>query len=457
MLQVSVLGGQVISDRGTGGVRARSSRAAALVGFLAVHAGSPQSRQRIAGLFWPDSADAQALTNLRRELHYLRQVLGDEPSLVVTSRDLCWRDSATCRVDVRVFAVEREGALAAAGDGERVVARASAAVAVYGGDFLAGLYDDWLLEARSALERQCVDLCDLICATRARMGDLAGAVDAARRRIRLQPLEEVGYRTLMRLQADLGDRAGAMSAYHHCASVLERELGVVPDPATRQALRRVLARVEPAGAGGAGRGGGGRAVRVRRGAAGGPVRGAGAAGGPVAGRGGGPRRPGAGPRGRRGREDPAGGRGRRAGAVAGRGGGHGAVLRHIGFWHVGAAGAGPGGRLAAEPGGAGGDGGARSGLAGRGGPAGARGRGPRRSGLAGRGGRGLRPRAEAAAIRAGGPGWTGWGPRAGAAAIRAGGPRCWGPRAGAAACRGRPRAMIDAWQRHLFLRGWRGR
>ena len=95
----------------------RSSRTVALVGFLAAHAGSPQTRQRIAGLFWPDSTDAQALTNLRRELHNLRQVLGDEPSLVVTSRDLCWRDTETCRVDLRIFDIERKAALAAAAVG----------------------------------------------------------------------------------------------------------------------------------------------------------------------------------------------------------------------------------------------------------------------------------------------------------------------------------------------------
>ena len=51
----------------------------------------------------------------------------------------------------------------------------------------------------------------------------------------------------MRLQADLGDRAGAVSTYHHCASVLERELGIVPDPATRQAFQRLMARAGPAG------------------------------------------------------------------------------------------------------------------------------------------------------------------------------------------------------------------
>jgi hypothetical protein len=58
-------------------------------------------------------------------------------------------------------------------------------------------------------------------------------------------LEEVGYRTLMELQADLGDRASAVSTYHHCASILERELGVSPDQATRKAVQRLLAHHHP--------------------------------------------------------------------------------------------------------------------------------------------------------------------------------------------------------------------
>ena len=248
MLQVTLLGEQVITDDGTG-LRARSSRAMALVAFLVAHAGVPQPRPRIAGMFWPDSTDAQALTNLRRELHHLRQVLGDDCSLVVTPRDLCWRDSGTCRVDLRTFETERQAALAAAaaGDDDGVRVHAGAAVAAYRGDLLPGLYYDWLLEARSELERQCADLCDLLCAARAHTGDLTGAVDAVRRRIQLRPLEESGYRTLMLLQADLGDRAGAVSTYHHCASVLERDLGVSPDPTTQQAFQRLMAERDPAG------------------------------------------------------------------------------------------------------------------------------------------------------------------------------------------------------------------
>ncbi|HSR86265.1 MAG TPA: AAA family ATPase [Streptosporangiaceae bacterium] len=248
MLYVSLLGEQAITGDTTND-RTSSSRAVALVAFLAVHAGSPQSRQRIAGLFWPDSTDSQALTNLRRELHHLRHLLGEEPSLVVTSRDLCWRDAATCRVDVRVFDIERNATLAAAAtkDDDRVLEHAALAIGHYRGDLLPGMYDDWVLDARSELERQCVHLCDLLCEARTRRGDLTGAVDVTRRRIQLQPLEEMGYRTLIQLQADLGDRAGGVSTYHHCASVLERELGISPAPATQRVFQRLVAHADGAG------------------------------------------------------------------------------------------------------------------------------------------------------------------------------------------------------------------
>jgi len=144
VLHVSLLGEQAITDAASGAVHLRSSRTIGLVAFLVVHAGMPQTRQRIAGLFWPESTDAQALTNLRRELHHLRHVLGNEPSLVVTSKDLCWRDTRTCHVDVRTFGVERAAALAAAAvdDTAGTLAHATAAIAQYCGELLPGTYDE---------------------------------------------------------------------------------------------------------------------------------------------------------------------------------------------------------------------------------------------------------------------------------------------------------------------------
>ncbi|MFF4601115.1 ATP-binding protein [Amycolatopsis sp. NPDC001319] len=244
MLYVSLLGEQSVTHGATGPAVTRSPRAIALVGYLVTHAGLPQPRQRIASLFWPDSSDAQARTNLRRELHHLRQVLGADSALLATATDLSWQDTPRCRVDVRVFDAERRAALAA-GEDEEVRAHAGAALAEYRGELMPGLADEWLFEPRNELEQQCVALCDLLGDAQCRLGDLAGAAETARRRIRLRPLEELGYRTLMELQADLGDRAGAVSTYHQCAAVLERELGVAPDRATQAALRRLLADAVP--------------------------------------------------------------------------------------------------------------------------------------------------------------------------------------------------------------------
>jgi DNA-binding SARP family transcriptional activator/tetratricopeptide (TPR) repeat protein len=242
VLRISVLGEQVVEDPATGEVRARSSRSVALVGYLALHGGAPQSRQRLAGLFWPESGDAQALTNLRRELHLLRRVLAGDASLVVTASDLCWRDTDTCQVDLRVVRSRRTQAREAAragapGDALRL---ATEGIAAYGGDFLPAVYDEWAIEARDTIRRECVELCDLAAELGSETGDLSVAAAAARRRIALEPLEEVGYRTLMRLQTEAGDRGGAISTYHHCASVLEQQLGVAPDVETRSALERLM-------------------------------------------------------------------------------------------------------------------------------------------------------------------------------------------------------------------------
>lgn len=52
-----------------------TARLQALVGYLLLHRTAPQARDHLAFLFWPDTNEAQALTNLRNLLHKLRQAL----------------------------------------------------------------------------------------------------------------------------------------------------------------------------------------------------------------------------------------------------------------------------------------------------------------------------------------------------------------------------------------------
>ena len=243
MLHVSLLGARTVVDDATGEIRSRSSRTLALIALLASHAGTPQPRARIAGTFWPDSPEPQALTNLRRELHHLRALLRDDELVVVTPRDLTWCDGAACRVDLRDFDRARQAALAAAPDDlERVLAQGTAALTAYRGELLPGLYDDWTLARREELARACGELCALVTDAARRTGHWDVALRAARRRVELAPLDEEGHRQLIRLQAARGDRAGAMRTFHHCAGLLLEELGLEPDAAT---TRLVAELVEP--------------------------------------------------------------------------------------------------------------------------------------------------------------------------------------------------------------------
>src|SRR5262249_30902971 len=66
------------------------------------------------------------------------------------------------------------------------------------------------------------------------------AIDHAEALLRHDPLQEEGYRALIRLHAAAGDQASAMRAYQTCAAVLERELGITPAPRTRRLYQRLL-------------------------------------------------------------------------------------------------------------------------------------------------------------------------------------------------------------------------
>ncbi|RZL82874.1 MAG: SARP family transcriptional regulator [Rhodococcus sp. (in: high G+C Gram-positive bacteria)] len=253
MLTVYLLGEQRVSDPADSRVGPISSRAIALLAYLVLHAGLAQSRTRLAGLFWPESSEQQARTNLRRELHNLRGLLGADGALAADGPTLTWTGSPSCRVDVDTFRNERSTALAALADSDprAFLDHADRAIDVYRGELMPGTYEDWVLDHREVLRRQCVELCGATVRVLRESGDVDTATACARRRIQLDPLEEVGYRTLMELQAASGDRAAAMTTYHRCAAVLETELGVAPSPATARLFDNLLGEHSKPGSAGA--------------------------------------------------------------------------------------------------------------------------------------------------------------------------------------------------------------
>jgi DNA-binding SARP family transcriptional activator len=229
--------------RGDAPVAALSPREQSLLAYLLLHRDVPSSRQHLAYLFWPDSTDTQARSQLRKLFYRLRQDLPDADAyLHVDTQTAGWRSEVPFTLDVAEF--ERALALAAEKDQLGQHAEACAALeraaALYSGDLLPGCYDDWIVPDRArlslsylhALER-LVELCE-------QGREYQRAIEHAQRLLHHDPLYEPTYRALMRLHALTGNRAAALRAYHTCATTLQRELDVDPSPDTQQAYERLL-------------------------------------------------------------------------------------------------------------------------------------------------------------------------------------------------------------------------
>jgi DNA-binding SARP family transcriptional activator/predicted ATPase len=214
-----------------------TNRMQALFSYLALRAGVPQSREHLAFLFWPDSTEPQARTNLRQLLHHLRSALPDGGLFIETdSQNIIWRASTEFAFDVADFESAASRAEEASRKGNARLARKELedAVRLYCGDLLPGLYDEWAEVERARLRQKHCSILGRLVSLLEQAGDYTPAVSFAERLVSQDPCCEANYQSLMRLHSLKGDRAAALLAYHQCATVLQRELDTEPGPATRK-------------------------------------------------------------------------------------------------------------------------------------------------------------------------------------------------------------------------------
>jgi DNA-binding SARP family transcriptional activator len=239
-LHIRLLGEFLLDDSAAAEPGAITPRLQSLLAYLVLHRDAPQPRQHLAFLLWPDSSETRARTSLRQLLFDFRAVVPAAEQLIRTERLTIqwWPDPAyiTFSCDADIFQQNaRADSLAAL----RV------AVDTYRGDLLPGLYDEWMLSERERLRRSFWATLDRLITLLEARCEYAEAISYAERQIQEDPLHEPAYERLIRLQALMGSRAGAIQVYHQCASVLRRELDAEPGPALQAAHVRLLAAPKP--------------------------------------------------------------------------------------------------------------------------------------------------------------------------------------------------------------------
>ncbi|MEJ2711034.1 MAG: tetratricopeptide repeat protein [Anaerolineales bacterium] len=213
-------------------------RSQSLLAYLLLHRDAPQPRRQIAYLFWPESDESQARTNLRKLIFGLRKAWEEaDDFLDLDGPEIQWRDDTSFMLDVEEF--------------ENLANQASStselkkAIEVYGGDLLPNCYEDWVMLERQRLHQLFLDTLERLIEQLETARDYQAAIIYAHRLLQHAPLREDTYRRLMRLYALNGDRAGVLHTYHSCATALQKELQVEPSQLTREAYERLLKMDKP--------------------------------------------------------------------------------------------------------------------------------------------------------------------------------------------------------------------
>lgn len=211
----------------------------ALLAYLAMTPGQDHSREALAGLLWASNDLATARGNLRRTLADLRRVLEIPTGMVifaVTKNSI--RFVAEPVADVWTF-MGRQPVDCASGAAD--IAGEESAIALYRGEFLAGLslpdspdFEDWLQIQREAMHRRALALLERTANYYEQRRDYRKALPFALRHSELEPWSEEAHRRVMRLYALNEQGSAAIDQYQACCRLLKKELGALPDEETRQ-------------------------------------------------------------------------------------------------------------------------------------------------------------------------------------------------------------------------------
>ncbi len=208
-----------------------SSRAARLLLAMLALTRRPQPRETLAARLWPDVLDESARVSLRTALVRLRAALGPEADrfLEVTRDTIALAGPDRVWTDIGEIEHRLE-----AGDVE-------AALALYGGELLVGLEEDWVFERRDLLVHRLAESAGRRAAELEAAGELDAALALTRRHAELDPLAEAPHRDLIRRLAAAGDPAAALTTYAKLATRLRERLQTVPSTATRELVESIRA------------------------------------------------------------------------------------------------------------------------------------------------------------------------------------------------------------------------
>lgn len=220
----------------------RTQKTTALLAYLALHGRRVHHRETLAELLWPEHPEPATRRSLSTALWSLRQQLGElsrgAADALRTDRNTVSLRPDVVQTDVEEFEKALDTARTATDVGARV-AHLTRALDLYEGEFLHGLYEDWVFPEQARLEGLYQQALAEACSVLETLGDWPTALRYATQAVTLEPLcQEARYR-LMHLYASAGQSQVALAHYAELKRLLRRELDVDPQIPVQQLAARI--------------------------------------------------------------------------------------------------------------------------------------------------------------------------------------------------------------------------
>ena len=229
--------GKVLSAADLGGVKPRQ-----ILEMLALEAGSPVAKDRLAELLWAGKPPATYLRTLESHVCVLRRCLGLDSG----KRGALATSSSGYRLNVDEVTVDfgefrRLAGVATLGGRDTSLTSMQRALRLVRGELLADEpYTAWAVQAREQFRRDLVTACLGAAGKAAAAGDHPEAARLARMAVDVEPSREDAVQQLMAALWRGGRRCEALSAYGSMRQWMRDEFGMEPSRDSQELYLAIL-------------------------------------------------------------------------------------------------------------------------------------------------------------------------------------------------------------------------
>jgi predicted ATPase/DNA-binding SARP family transcriptional activator len=217
----------------------------ALLAYLSINR-EKYTREYLSALLWPDYEQLKAFTNLRHALWETQQAIG--AGWILADREtIALSREANIWLDVAEFdSLITENRAHAQPDVSLRIPLLTDSVKLYRNHFLTGFslkdapgFNEWAFAKSEELRNQLAHALTTLSEDHCSLGEAETAIPYAQRLITIDPLNESSHRLLMQVYIQAGQNNAALKQYQTCEKLLRKELGVDPQPETRDLYKQV--------------------------------------------------------------------------------------------------------------------------------------------------------------------------------------------------------------------------